>query len=232
MESKKKQLEKEIEALEFAIKSTDTHAYDLIIAEIKREMETNIAEEDWKTLKQNQKNIEAFYSVEKIIESQSDLLERKQEELDDIQYNLDHYQRTLDDAAKDLEEGGAISNGIELNNGDELITGDVYKTVLEDKETGETIEKYYLIKKSAEYSDKFAILSSHIEGELLLNYPANIKLINDATHYVGNIYNNSADSEAIECLKIIAEFQTQVNMIEERGEKGSADAETCETTSE
>ena len=39
-----------------------------------------------------------------------------------------------------------------------------------------------------------------------------VKLIDDATEYIGNIYKeNSAQNEAIECLKIIADYQSQFN---------------------
>lgn len=214
LEKKKINLEKEIEALESAIKATDTHAFDLIIAEIKHEMENNIAEENWRTLKQNQKKIEAFNQIEQVIESQSDLLDKKQEELEDVIYDLEHLQLTIDDIPLELNDNNEkTATGIKLNNGDELETGDIYKTVLEDNGTNETIDRYYLIKKSAEFNDKFAILSNYTEGELLLNYPANKKLINDATHFVGNIYNSydSDQNETVEGLKIIADYQAQFN---------------------
>lgn len=214
LEKKKINLEKEIEALESAIKATDAHAFDLIIAEIKHEMENNIAEEDWRTLKQNQKKIEAFNQIEQVIESQSDLLDKKQEELEDVIYDLEHLQLTIDDIPLELNDNNEkTATGIKLNNGDKLETGDIYKTVLDDKDTGETIGRYYLIKKSAEFNDKFAILSNYTEGELLLNYPANKKLIDEATYYVGNIYNSydSDQNKAVECLKIIADYQAQFN---------------------
>lgn len=211
LEKKKINLEKEIEALESAIKATDTHAFDLIIAEIKHEMENNIAEEDWKTLKQNQKKIEAFNQIEQVIESQSDLLDKKQEELEDVVYDIEHYQMTIDDILQQLQtDNGKICTGIELDNTDELETGDVYKIHANNKDE---VDILYLVKQSAEANDKFAILSNVEEGEFLLNYPANLNLLNQkGIEYVGNIYDNNADqNEAIECLKIIADYQAQFN---------------------
>lgn len=214
LEKKKTNLEKEIEALESAIKATDSHAFDLIIAEIKREMENNIAEEDWKTLKQNQKKIEAFNQIEQIIESQSDLLDKKQEELEDVVYDIEHYQMTIDDIPQQLQsDNGKICTGIELDNGDELETGDVYKIHANNEDE---VDILYLVKQSAEANDKFAIFSNVEEGEFLLNYPANLNLLNQkGIEYVGNIYDDNADqNEAIECLKIIADYQAQFTKTE------------------
>lgn len=211
LELKKEQLKEEIASLESVKDAADTNGFDLITSQIKREMEHDIAVEDWKSLKSNQKKVEAFCQVISYIEKLDDILEEKRDELDDVEYDIEHYQLTFDDI-KPVESDGIICTGICLKNGDELETGDIYKTVLKDKETGETIDRYYLIKKSAESNDKFAILSSFEEGELLLNYPANVKLLDDTNEYIGNIYKeNSAQNEAIECLKIIADYQLQFN---------------------
>lgn len=211
LELKKEQLQEEIKSLESVKDAADTNGFDLITSQIKKEMEHDIAVEDWKSLKSNQKKVEAFCQVISYIESLDDILDEKRDELDDVVYDMEHYQLTLDDV-QPVEQDGIICTGICLKNGDELETGDIYKTVLKDKETGESIDRYYLIKKSAESDDKFAILSSCEEGELLLNYPANVKLIDNATEYIGNIYiENSAQNKAIECLKIIADYQSQFN---------------------
>lgn len=80
-----KQLEQEIENLNKVIAASNTTVFDLLINEVKKEMQDNIAEEEWKKLKENQKKIESYRSIEKTLQNQEDLLERKQEELEDIE---------------------------------------------------------------------------------------------------------------------------------------------------
>ncbi len=210
---KKEQLQEEIASLVSVKDAADTNGFDLITSQIKKNMEHDIAVEDWKSLKSNQKKVEAFCQVISYIESLDDILKQKRDELDDVEYDINHYQLTTDDIPKQPQnDNGKICTGIYLKNGDELETGDIYKTVLKDKETGETIDRYYLVKKSAESDDKFAILSSYEEGELLLNYPANVKMLDNADIYIGNIYTaNAEQNEAIEALKFIADYQAQFN---------------------
>lgn len=50
-----KQLEQEIENLNKVIVASNTTVFDLLINEVKKEMQDNIAEEEWKKLKENQK---------------------------------------------------------------------------------------------------------------------------------------------------------------------------------
>ena len=85
LEQKSEQLKNEINTLKNVIEASNTTVFDLLIGEVKKEMEDNIAEEEWKKLKENQKKIESYRSIEKTLQNQEDLLERKQEELEDIQ---------------------------------------------------------------------------------------------------------------------------------------------------
>ena len=201
------QLEHEIETLKNVIEASNTTVFDLLIGEVKKEMQDNIAEEEWKKLKENQKKIESYRSIETTLQNQEDLLERKKEELEDVQSAIDCYQRTLFEQSEQEKEqvieieGEAETTGIEDNEGNEYKTGDVYKA-----ENEEGVCEYYLVKKSAEHANKFAIIGNAFEGELLLNYPQNRKLLNEAD-FVGNIYEEYCCNEALEGLKIIADSQ-------------------------
>lgn len=176
LEERKKYLGHEIEALSSAIKACDLHAFDLMIAEIKRSMEIDIAEEDWKSLKQNQKKIEAFYQVDQVMESQKTLLKKKQEELAEIEEKLKYYQQNLD---LDYSQKN-LKTGIEVEHIGELEVGDVFEDHAADS-------VYYLIKQSVDMEGKFALISNAFSEERLLQYPANLKLLDDVC-YIGNVF--------------------------------------------
>ena len=172
---KKKQLTEEIETLKNVIDASNTPVFDLLINEVKKDMEDNIAEEDWKTLKQNQKKIEAYRNVEKIIQNQTDLLERKQEELEDVQSSLDNYQTSI----FELE---ARFTTYQTKNENDIRTGDVYEHKNEDGTSD-----FYMVKESDEDSSKFVIISTANSEDLGVQYPKNREVLDDA-EYVGNIY--------------------------------------------
>ncbi len=139
-------------------------------------MQDNIAEEEWKKLKENQRKIESYRSIEKTLQNQEDLLERKEEELADVQSAIENYQPSLFEQPEQNQEieieGEAEETGFEDLEGNAYKTGDVYTS---ENEKGAS--KYFLVKKSAESSDKFAIISNAFENELLLNYPKTVNTL-------------------------------------------------------
>jgi hypothetical protein len=205
LQEREKQLLNETEQLEKVIEASNTTVFDLLIGEVKKEMEDNIAEEEWKKLKENQKKIESYRNIEKALQNQEDLLERKQEELEDVRNALKYYQKNIFEQDEEQEEQEAVNTGFVDEEGNDFRTGDVYG--IEDSE-------YYLIKKSIS-EGKFAIISNVFEDELLLNYPKNREILENAD-YIGNIYLGSVDDEeirkqtedALNALKIIADSQT------------------------
>lgn len=198
---REKQLSSECEQLKKVIEASNTTVFDLLIGEIKKEMEDNIAEEEWKKLKENQKKIENFRSIEKTLQNQEDLLERKEEELEDVINAIENYQMTIFDQQAEMD-GQIIETEYKDNQQQHLRTGDIYKSNQENVTCGYW---YYLIKKSAEKEGSFAIISNFFEGERLLQYPKNLELL-DYTHYEGNIYLQDDDQEkALEGLKVIAD---------------------------
>ena len=174
---KKKQLTEEIETLKNVIDASNTPVFDLLINEVKKDMEDNIAEEDWKTLKQNQKKIEAYRNVEKIIQNQTDLLERKQEELEETQEQLDNYQTSI----FELE---ARFTTYQTKDEQDIRTGDVYET----KNNDGTYD-FCMVKESDEDESKFVIISTTNSEDLGLQYPKNREIL-DVYTYVGNVYIN------------------------------------------
>lgn len=176
LELRKLELIEIIQGLEDMIKCTNSVAFEAIISNIKSVMNDNIAEEDWKSLKENKSKIEGFRKAEKIITSQTENLKKYKEQLDDIQDKLDHLQLELplEQLQKPQSTGIFIQD---VNDEDrELLVGDVY-----DTEDG-----YYLVKKSMEHHDKFAIIRDVEEGEFELQYPKN-KARLDGAGFIGNL---------------------------------------------
>lgn len=205
LKAKEQQLQNEIETLTNVIKASNTTVLDLLIGEVKKEMQDNIAEENWKILKENQKKIEAYRSIEKTLQNQEELLEDKRDELEDVQYAIDNYQPSLFEQQKEIDiDGQCESTGFKTNEF-EIETGDVYKNENEDGKTA-----FYLVKKSIEKDDCFSIISNAFNDELLLNYPKNRELI-ESSDYIGNIFLSEAEQSAEElqnalnALKVINE---------------------------
>lgn len=220
-----KQVSDEITQLKKVIEASNTTVFDLLINEVKKEMEDNIAEEEWKKLKENQKKVENYRSIEKTLQNQESLLERKEDELKDIKEAKKHHQCNLFENQELIIEGEAENTGFNDNEGNDFRTGDVYSS------DGENGTEYYLIKKSAS-EGKFAIISNAFEDELLLNYPKNRELLENAD-YVGNIYFGSVNDEeikeqaeeALNALRIIADSQAEKSSGEENEEDGENEEE-------
>lgn len=183
LEAYEKQLEQEIDSLTKVVEASNTTVFDILINEVKEEMRNNIAEEEWKVLKENQKKIESYRSIEKALQNQEDLLDKKEEELANVQDALRHYQTHLFESQP--EEERAVDTGFTFGTcGQSIVVGDVYKARSIDV-VGNPI--YYIIKKSAEMEGSFAIAGTNFDDEKLLQYPANREIL-ETTSYVGNIY--------------------------------------------
>lgn len=191
------QLEKEVAKIKAIIGASDTSTFEIFIEQIKEEMIDNVKEEDFKTLKQNKLKVEKFREIIKIIQNQTKLLETKTAEMKDLKWKIDHFQQPL--PLEIPQQGEAVDTGFTYDTCP-IMTGDVFKKTSE----GET-DIYYLVKKSVEIADSYAIISNFFEGERCLQYPSNFKILDNADP-IGNIYNS--DEEALEALKIIADSQT------------------------
>lgn len=197
LEAYEKQLEQEIDSLTKVVEASNTTVFDILINEVKEEMKNNIAEEEWKVLKENQKKIESYRSIEKALQNQEDLLEKKEEELKDVQYALKNYQTHLfENQAEQAETTNFEYCGTPIQ------TGDIFKKTSEGEDN-----IFYLVKKSVEIGGSFAIISNFFEGERCLQYPSNFKIL-EGSEFVGNIYDENVDAEVLEVLKIIADSQT------------------------
>lgn len=170
-----KQLEQEIENLNKVIVASNTTVFDLLINEVKKEMQDNIAEEEWKKLKENQKKIESYRSIEKTLQNQEDLLERKQEELEDIEEALAYYQTSI----FELE---ARFTTYQTKDGEDIRTGDVYESQNEDGSFD-----FCMVKEADEDNSKFVIISTMNSEDLGVQYPKNREILDNAK-YVGNVY--------------------------------------------
>lgn len=219
LKQRKAQLTEEIEKLKTIIRASDTSTFEIMINDIKKEMLSNVAEEDWKTLKTNKAKVEKFREIVKIIQNQGELLEQKQDELDDVQWELDHYQLSFgEDPEEELTPictGFCVDDGNTEESGVELLTGDVYGDDIDKADPAEPCG-YYLIKKSAEMTGSFAIISNKFEDERLLQYPSNRKILTDK-EYIGNIYqpDNGNYDAAISGAKMIADSIEQKESKEE-----------------
>lgn len=198
----KKQLEEEIASLKKIIEVSNTLVFDLLIKEVKKEMQENIAQEEWKRLRENQKKIESYHNIEKILQNQEELLKQKETEFEDVENALKYYQISLFEQAQENQE--VENTGFKDKQQLEIKTGDVYKSNQPNVTNG---YYYYLIKKSSEKEGSFAIISNYFEDERLLQYPKNLELLHFA-HYEGNIYIQDEEQEyALEGLKKIADSQ-------------------------
>lgn len=75
LEERKSELQEECEKLNKIISASDTSTFEIMIEDIKKEMMKNIAEENWKILKQNKNKVEKFRDIVKIIQNQDELLQ-------------------------------------------------------------------------------------------------------------------------------------------------------------
>lgn len=148
------------------------------------------------------------------LQNQEDLLEKKEEELANVQDALKNYQTHLEFDNQPAEPEEIIDTGFVYEN-QPIETGDVFGS----KEIIDGVKTYYLVKKSAEIADSFAFISNSFEGERCLQYPSNFKLI-EKTVYIGNIYEEDADEEALEALKIIADSQETAEVQEAEVQEG------------
>jgi hypothetical protein len=165
--------EKELEELKKITEIGNTEAFDFIIKKIKENMTENINEEDWKSFKQNKAKIEKMRGFTEFVEKQTQLIEEKEDELEELNYELNHYQLGLFD--EDEPEETEIDYC-----GQELLTGDVFGI-------NGAEESYLLVAKSQEKEGNFALISNKLfDDERLLQYPANVALLDSAT-YIGNL---------------------------------------------
>jgi len=183
----KKELEEQIKNVKAEIEELNTltnvgnmEAFDLIISKIKTDMIENVKEEDWKTLKQNKAKIEKMRSFTDYIENQTQVIEDKENDLTDLQYQLDNYQMGLFDEDEEPEE-------TDINYQEQgLLTGDVFGI-------NGTQESYLLVVRSKEIEGKFALIANELfDDERLLQYPANLSLLDEST-FIGNIISSPDD---------------------------------------
>lgn len=201
LQKKQQQLTEEVEKLEVLITSSDTSTFEIIIENIKEEMYKNIAEEDWKGLKNNKAKVEKFREVVKIVQNQQELLDEKKEELEDIEWKLNHIQGNLFDSQPE-------STNKTHYDGTEIYVGDVYSNNLEDG----TVTYLYIIK-STEKANEYAYLSNAEYGEKLLNNIQKLANVRQMENYVGNVFINDSDKEAaLSAVDVIIEYQKTENV--------------------
>lgn len=184
LEERKAELIEIIDNLQKMIESTGSIAFEVVIGTIKNEMNNNIIEEDWKTLKQNQKKIESFRNAELIILNQETTLKKRKKELEDVQTSLNNLQLELPFEENETTSNETLTTTDFVIANDEgnhlrLRVGDVFETFKDNE--------FWIVKNSAKQNGKFAILKDIDEGELELQYPANLRIL-DYARFVGNFY--------------------------------------------
>ncbi len=196
------QLNQEVEKIKAIIEASDTSTFEIFIQQIKEEMVNNVKEEDFKALRQNKSKVEKFREIIKIIQNQTKLLEQKTAEMEDLKWKIDHFQQPLPlETKEEAEDTGYIFDGVP--EGMTIQTGDVFKNKT-SKIGNDNI--YYLVKKSVDIKDSFALISNFFDGERCLQYPNNFKILDNAK-YIGNVFEENPVQEAIKALALIADFQ-------------------------
>lgn len=188
LEERKAELQEECEKLNKIIAASDTSTFEIMIEDIKKEMMKNIAEENWKILKQNINKVDKFRDIVKIIQNQDELLLAKQDEMEEIEWKLDHWQQSIFEGEEkpieqeNVDTGYIIENSGHWNN---LYVGDVYR---DKKPNADGVTNFYSVINSKDLAGSFALISTAFDGERLLQYPCNQKVLNKEKVYVGNIY--------------------------------------------
>lgn len=174
LEERKNELQEECEKLHKIISASDTSTFEIMIEDIKKEMMKNIAEENWKILKQNKNKVEKFRDIVKIIQNQDELLQSKQDEMEEIQWKLDHWQKNFFEGEEKPIEQEIVDTGYLIREGEHLYVGDVYR---DEKPNADGVTNFYAVVHSEDLADSFALVSTAYEGERLLQYPSNQKIL-------------------------------------------------------
>ncbi len=203
LEERKSELQEECEKLNKIISASDTSTFEIMIEDIKKEMMKNIAEENWKILKQNKNKVEKFRDIVKIIQNQDELLQSKQDEIEEIQWKLDHWQLNIFECEEKPIAPESVDTGYLIREGEHLHVGDVYR---DEKPNTDGVTNVYSIIHSNDLSDSFAIISTAFDGERLLQYPSNQKILNNGQVYIGNIYVQDDDqNNAVTAFELITQ---------------------------
>lgn len=196
-------IRREIEELERITSIGNLESFELIISKIKDDIIRNINEEDFKAAKNNMAKINKMRDFTDYIEKQTDVIEQKERELKELQYQLDNYQMNMFEEYSE-DENEPEDTGIKRNN-KMLRTGDIYASVAGgESERVEQDSLYFMVVRSKEMPDKFALVTNYLEGEYLLQYPKNQELL-EGMAYLGNIY-FQGDKKAREGFDNIAKF--------------------------
>ncbi len=191
---KAKLIQEDIDRLQKIVDASSETTFEIILEDLKSQMIENVNMESWQTLKANIKEVDSIKGTQDFIAKQSTLLNKKKEELKELNEKISNYQCGLFDNLINQE---LKTEPTGFKRGDSMIcVGDIYKYQEDDQEV------YYLIKKTKK--GKFAFSSSvDPEGEMQLQYPANLQVLND-TVYLGNIHIKDCDYEkALQGLKKI-----------------------------
>lgn len=197
----KETLKGEIERLQKIIDASSETTFDIIIDDLKQQMIQNVEGEHWSNVKSCIKEVDSVNGTRNFIQKQSELLSRKQEELKELSKKIDNYQPSLFEQPEN-ENGPAIDTGFYLPDGEPIETGDIY--ISENSDSGEL--SYYVVIIAKDVG-KYAVIGNTIDGELLLNYPKNRELLENA-EYIGNIYYGTQQKDALDALK---DLQTLTN---------------------
>lgn len=196
MLERQKLIQEDIERLQKIVDASSETTFEIILEDLKSQMIENVEMESWTTLKSNIKEVDSIKGTQDFIAKQSTLLNKKKDELKEVNEKINNYQYGLFDSLLD-KEVKAEPTGFKRNE-QTICVGDIYK-YQEDSQ-----EVFYLIKKTEK--GKFAFSSSiDPDGEMQLQYPANLQVLQD-TVYIGNIHIEDCDHEkAIEAYNLICQ---------------------------
>lgn len=201
--AKIRDVKREIKELESITSIGNLESFELIVSKIKEDIIRNINEEDFKAAKNNMAKVNKMRDFTDYIEKQQDIIEQKEHELEELEYQLDNYQMNMFEEYSE-DENEPEDTGIKRNN-KMLRTGDVYASAAGGQpEIIEPDSLYFMVVRSKEMPDKFALVTNYLEGEYLLQYPKNQELLAGAA-YLGNIY-FQGDKKAREGFDSITKF--------------------------
>ena len=132
------------------------------------------------------KDLKIISAFQDYLQSQKDRIEAINNRIAQLRFDLTNEQLNL--FAQNLSD--KRTTGV-YHNDTELCTGDVFET---------HDHNFIVITKSSNDPDKYVIVQTFSDEELLLNYPKNRALLKD-TAYLGNLYENEKLQEILEKIK-------------------------------
>lgn len=159
---------------------------ELAVNELTENCCASVKSKSYKNSIQQIKDLKTISAFQDYLQSQKDRIDAIHNRIAQLKFDLTNEQLTL--FAEALQNKRAT--GIYHNNA-ELFTGDIFET---------HEHNFIIVTESSENPDKYVIIQTDSDEELLLNSLKNRTLLND-TAYLGNLYENEKLQEILDKIR-------------------------------